>query len=81
MKGINSTDAIKRIKLPVNVVGFLIIISTEFVKQHVIMDIFSAIILCDIILYCINYLVNQYKIYDLEKASIRLKQNVVDMNE
>jgi hypothetical protein len=81
MKGINSTDAIKRIKLPVNVMGFLIIISTEFVKQHVIMDIFFAIILCDIILYCINYVETQYTIYDLEKSSILPKQNVVDMSE
>lgn len=81
MKGINATDAIKVIKLPVNVMGFLIIISTEFVKQHVIMDIFFAIILCDVILNCINYAENQYKIYDLEKTFILPKQNVVDRNE
>ena len=78
MKGINATDASKRIKLPVNVIGFLIIISTVFVKQHVIMDIFFAIILCDVILNCITYIENQYKIYELNKTYNPPNRNVVD---
>ncbi|MCJ7690674.1 MAG: phosphatase PAP2 family protein [Clostridiaceae bacterium] len=76
MKGINATDAIKRIKFPVNIVGFLIIISTEFVKQHVIMDIFFAIILCDVILNCTNYVEAHYNLYNYNKSYKTPKQNV-----
>jgi hypothetical protein len=60
------------------VIGFLIIISTVFVKQHVIMDIFFAIILCDVILNCITYIENQYKIYELNKTYNPPNRNVVD---
>ncbi|MGH4120003.1 phosphatase PAP2 family protein [Clostridium sp.] len=76
MKGINATDAMKRIKFPVNIVGFLIIISTEFVKQHVIMDIFFAIILCDVLLNCTNYVQAQYNLYNSNKLYKTPKQNV-----
>ncbi|MBK5240739.1 MAG: phosphatase PAP2 family protein [Clostridium sp.] len=76
MKGINATDAIKRIKFPVNIVGFLIIISTEFVKQHVIMDIFFAIILCDVILNCTNYIEVHYKLYNSNKSLSSHNQNI-----
>jgi hypothetical protein len=76
MKGINLTDARKRIKIPVNVVGFLIIISTQFVKQHVIMDIFFAIFLCDMFFYCIAYMEVQYKLYNSKRAYNLLEKDL-----
>lgn len=80
MKGINLTDARKRIKIPVNVVGFLIIISTQFVKQHVIMDIFFAIFLCDIFFYCITYAAENYTVYNTKKAYDLLEKNIEQEN-
>lgn len=76
MKGINLTDARKRIKIPVNVVGFLIIISTQFVKQHVIMDIFFAIFLCDVFFYCITYMEEHYVFYSSKKAYNLLEKDI-----
>jgi hypothetical protein len=76
MKGINATDARKNIKIPVNVVGFLIIISTEFVKQHVIMDIFFAIILCDVILNLLSYAENQYKLYNTKENYALIEEDI-----
>ena len=65
-----------RIKIPVNVVGFLIIISTQFVKQHVIMDIFFAIFLCDVFFNLITYVEEQYKFYNSKKAYNLLEKNI-----
>lgn len=76
VKGINATNARKSIKIPVNVIGFLIIISTEFVKQHVIMDIFFAICLCDMFLNSIIYVEQQYKLYNFKKTYTVGKQNI-----
>ena len=76
MKGINATNARKNIKIPVNVVGFLIIISTEFVKQHVIMDIFFAIILCDVILNLLSYAENQYKLYNTKENYALIEEDI-----
>jgi len=76
IKGINATNARKSIKLPVNIVGFLIIISTQFVKQHVIMDIFFAIFLCDVFFNSIAYAEKQYKLYNSKKAYNFLEQNI-----
>ena len=59
VKGINLTNARNRIKFPVNVVGLLIIVSTQFVKQHVIMDIFFAIFLCNFFFNFIAYMEEQ----------------------
>ena len=73
VKGINATNARKSIKIPVNVLGFLIIISTQFVKQHVIMDIFFAIFLCDVFFNLIIYVEEQY---NLKKSYDLLEQNV-----
>ncbi|MBU3186123.1 phosphatase PAP2 family protein [Clostridium estertheticum] len=73
VKGINATNARKSIKIPVNIIGFLIIISTEFVKQHVIMDIFFAMFLCSGIYNLLIYLEQKYnmsKIYNLDKQEI-----------
>jgi len=68
VKGINTTNAKKSLKIPLNVLGFLIIISTQFVKQHVIMDIFFAVFLCDVIFNTITYLEENYKLYNSKKA-------------
>jgi len=76
IKGINLTNASKRIKFPVNVVGFLIIISTQFVKQHVIMDIFFAIFLCDVFFNLITYMEAQYKFYNSKKSYDLIEKNV-----
>lgn len=54
MKGINEIDANKKIKILTGVIGSLIILSTLFVKQHVIMDVVFAIILGGIILRCVS---------------------------
>ena len=68
MKGINATNAKKSMKIPVNIVGFLIIISTQFVKQHVIMDIFFALFLCDVFYNSITYAEYQFKLYNSKKT-------------
>lgn len=49
IKGINSVDCSKKIKHLVAFVSISIIVSTLFVKQHVILDVLSAILLGDII--------------------------------
>lgn len=57
MKGINNSliDNIKA-RFTINITGILIILSTLFVKQHVILDAISAILLVDIIFYFVtNY--------------------------
>lgn len=76
IKGINATNAIKSIKIPVNIIGFLIIISTEFVKQHVIMDIFFAIFICQTIFTLIVYVEDQYKLYNFKETYETLNQNI-----
>jgi hypothetical protein len=76
MKGINATDTRKRIKIPVNVIGFLIIISTEFVKQHVIMDIFFAIFLCDMFFNLITYADKQYILFSSKRIPTSPQQNI-----
>lgn len=76
VKGFNTTNARKSIKIPINILGFLIIISTEFVKQHVIMDIFFAIFLCDMIFNCLTYIEEQYELYNSKKAYNFSKQNI-----
>ena len=76
IKGINATNARKSIKIPVNIMGFLIIISTEFVKQHVIMDIFFAIFICQAIFSLTVYVENQYKLYNSKRTCESLNQNI-----
>jgi len=76
LTGINATNAKKSIKVPVSVIGFLIIISTEFVKQHVIMDILFALFLCNVIYYSIIYVEQQYTLYNYKKAYDVGKQNI-----
>lgn len=50
MKGINEIDENKNIKILTGIIGTLIILSTLFVKQHVIMDVVFAILLGGMIL-------------------------------
>ena len=76
VKGINSTTARKAVKIPVNVIGFLIIISTEFVKQHVIMDILFALLICNVIYYTVIFVEQQYVVYSLKKTYAVNKQNI-----
>ncbi|MBU3180434.1 phosphatase PAP2 family protein [Clostridium psychrophilum] len=76
VKGINSTTARKTVKIPVNVIGFLIIISTEFVKQHVIMDILFALLICNVIYYTVIFVEQQYVVYSLKKTYAVNKQNI-----
>ena len=68
VKGINATDTRKSIKIPVNIIGFLIIISTEFVKQHVIMDIFFGMFLCNLFVTLLSYAEVQYDVYNSKKS-------------
>lgn len=49
MKGINNTENNIGISLLFNIIGILIIISTQFVKQHVILDLIFAVLLCEVI--------------------------------
>ncbi|MBE6064636.1 phosphatase PAP2 family protein [Clostridium sporogenes] len=49
IKGINSIDCSKKIRHLVIFMSILIIVSTLFIKQHVILDVISAILLGDII--------------------------------
>ncbi|MEA4827405.1 MAG: phosphatase PAP2 family protein [Clostridium sp.] len=45
MHGINTVSKNKRILISSNVIGILIILSTQFVKQHVILDLIFAVVL------------------------------------
>ncbi|MBU3189180.1 phosphatase PAP2 family protein [Clostridium bowmanii] len=76
VKGINTTNAKKPLKISLNVLGFLIIISTQFVKQHVIMDIFFGIFLCDVIYNGLTYYEQQYKLYNFKKVFNFPRQNI-----
>lgn len=54
MMGISEVETNKKITLPVNIIGILIILSTLFVKQHVVMDVIFAIVLGGIILKVVS---------------------------
>lgn len=57
LKGINLTNSInKKQKLIWNILCWLIIISTQFVKQHVLMDLFAALFLVELIYKLVVYL-------------------------
>lgn len=49
MRGINIVSKKKLILLSSNIIGALIILSTQFVKQHVILDLIAAILLGELI--------------------------------
>ena len=49
MKGINHTENNIVTSFLFNIIGILIIISTQFVKQHVILDLIFAVLLCEVI--------------------------------
>lgn len=54
MKGINDTESNVIISFIFNVIGILIIISTQFVKQHVVLDLIFALLLCEVIFRLVN---------------------------
>ncbi|MBZ9689742.1 phosphatase PAP2 family protein [Clostridium estertheticum] len=54
MKGINGTENNIIISFIFNIIGILIIISTQFVKQHVVLDLVFAILLSEVIFRFIN---------------------------
>ncbi|MCY6356520.1 phosphatase PAP2 family protein [Clostridium sp. ZS2-4] len=54
MKGISEVESNRKITLPVNITGVLIIVSTMFVKQHVAMDVIFAIIIGEIIVKVVS---------------------------
>ncbi|MCY6959094.1 phosphatase PAP2 family protein [Clostridium brassicae] len=54
MKGISKVESNKKVTITVNIAGILIILSTLFIKQHVIMDVIFAIVLGGIILKTVN---------------------------
>ena len=76
LKGLILLMLRKRIKIPVNVVGFLIIISTQFVKQHVIMDIFYAIFLCNFFFNFITYMEERHYSYNSKKVFNFLEKDI-----
>lgn len=57
LKGINRLKNMpKRYKIKFNMVGWLVIISTQFVKQHVIMDLLGGLVLVEAVYKVIEYL-------------------------
>ncbi|WP_291637879.1 phosphatase PAP2 family protein [Clostridium sp.] len=54
MKGINDTQNSIITSFLFNIIGILIIISTQFVKQHVILDLIFAMLLSEIIFRFVN---------------------------
>ena len=54
MKGINDTENTIVTRFIFNIIGVLIIISTQFVKQHVVLDLIFAMLLCEVIFRLVN---------------------------
>ncbi|MGH4137513.1 phosphatase PAP2 family protein [Clostridium sp.] len=54
MKGINHTEKNIITGIIFNIIGVLIIVSTQFIKQHVILDLVFAVILSEVIFRFIN---------------------------
>lgn len=54
IKGINHTDNNITTRVIFNIIGVLIIISTQFVKQHVVLDLVFAVLLSEVIFRFIN---------------------------
>ena len=54
MKGINHTENNLITSIIFNIIGILIIISTQFVKQHVVLDLVFAMLLSEVIFRFIN---------------------------
>ena len=59
MKGINDTENNKLVSFLFNIIGILIIISTQFVKQHVVLDLIFAMLLCEVIYRVVNNISKQ----------------------
>lgn len=54
MKGINDTENNIITSFIFNIIGILIIVSTQFVKQHVVLDLIFALLLCEVIFRFVN---------------------------
>lgn len=57
IKGINDSNAGKRFKFITCITAVLIILSTQFIKQHVILDLTFSILLGESIYKCVDYLI------------------------
>lgn len=55
MKSIHTYSTQRMVKLVIHVIGILIILSTLFIKQHVILDVIGAVILAEILLKISNF--------------------------
>ena len=69
MKGINDTENNIITSFIFNIIGILIIISTQFVKQHVVLDLIFAMLLCEVIFRLVNNL-GKARYYHMEKETI-----------
>lgn len=58
IKGINSIDKNKTTKILVTIVGTFIILSTQFIKQHVLLDLLSAILISEAVFHIVALLQN-----------------------
>jgi hypothetical protein len=56
MKGFSKSNASKIFKYMVYTIGVLIILSTQFIKQHVLLDVLSAILLGEYVYRAVEYL-------------------------
>lgn len=59
MRSINTAKSNKSTKMIANVVGSFIILSTVFVKQHVVMDILGAILLSEIVIIIVKVIMER----------------------
>lgn len=58
IKGVSKSSASSRFKYVIYFTAAMIILSTQFIKQHVIMDLFFAVLLGDGIYRLIDYVIN-----------------------
>ncbi len=76
IKGLNRSKGINlNHKILFNILGWLIILSTQFVKQHVIMDLFASLLLVQFLYTIVNYIYynsSTVKNYLSSKFSLKL---------
>lgn len=60
MRGINSSISKKVINYSIQITGILIILSTIFIKQHVVLDIISAILINETVIFIFNFIKENY---------------------
>jgi len=81
IKSIYASNCKNKINVSIiSIISILIILSTLFVKQHVILDIFGGILYADIIFRFVN--AYYYKILNLIKKLLNLKSNeILEIND